>query len=148
MVNQGYRILYPFGTPLLAGFCNRFLAKLPIVQKMCLVNFLVARPPAQTLDPKPPGVRCSVIVPTRNEAGNIVAAVERTPLLGAHTEMIFVDGDSTDGTVEAIEEQIERYAGSKDIKLIHQVPRGSQEAATGKMLSLGKGDARSPLRSR
>jgi glycosyltransferase involved in cell wall biosynthesis len=61
--------------------------------------------------------------------------------MGSHTELIFVDGDSTDGTVEKIEELIEKHRGKKDIKLIHQVPRGSDEAHTGKMLKLGKGDA-------
>jgi glycosyltransferase involved in cell wall biosynthesis len=82
-----------------------------------------------------------VVIPTRNEAGNIAAAVEQVPEMGSHTELLFVDGDSTDGTVEKIEELIERYRGVRDIKLIHQVPRGGPEANTGKMLSLGKGDA-------
>jgi glycosyltransferase involved in cell wall biosynthesis len=70
-----------------------------------------------------------VIVPCRNEAGNIAPAVARIPDLGAHTEIIFVDGDSTDGTREAIEAEIDRHRGKKDIKLVLQRP------------ATGKGDA-------
>ncbi|MBN2308516.1 MAG: glycosyltransferase [Candidatus Hydrogenedentes bacterium] len=141
VVRAGYRLLLPIGVPGLAAICNRFLAKLPFLRRLCLVNYLIAKPTAARAPVQPDALTCSVIIPTRNEAGNIQGAVERTPMMGAHTELIFVDGDSTDGTVERIEEAIEQYHGDKDIKLIHQVPRGSDEAHTGKMLSLGKGDA-------
>jgi glycosyltransferase involved in cell wall biosynthesis len=62
--------------------------------------------------------------------------------MGSHTEIIFVDGNSNDGTVEMIEEVIRENAGRRDVKLIHQVPPGSADGAGhGKMLKLGKGDA-------
>lgn len=140
IVRSGYRVLMPIGVPLLAPFCNRLLAKLPILRSMGFVNFAIAKPEiVPSTNSKDLSV--SVIIPTRNELGNIEAAVAETPEMGSHTELIFVDGDSTDGTVERIEEMIDRYRGQKDIKLIHQVPRGSEEAHTGKMLKLGKGDA-------
>ena len=141
VIRSGYRVLLPMDIPLVSAFCNRFLAKLPFLQKLCLVNFLIARPFPDTSDSSKDGLSVSVIIPTRNEAGNIQGAVEDTPMMGSHTELIFVDGDSDDGTVEKIEEYIEKYKGEKDIKLVHQVPRGSEEAHTGKMLKLGKGDA-------
>jgi len=72
---------------------------------------------------------CSVIVPCRNEVGNIEGCVERIPDMGRHTEIIFVDGESTDGTRQKIKEMIEKYRGKRDIKFIPQVP------------NLGKGDA-------
>ena len=72
---------------------------------------------------------CSVVIPCKDEAGNIEGCVQRTQDMGTHTELIFVDGNSTDGTVEKIEEMIKKYKGKKDIKLIHQ--------GSGK----GKGDA-------
>ncbi len=141
VINQGYRVLLPIGVPLLAGVCNRLLAKLPVLRKLCLVNYVIVRPATPVAAPCPADLTCSVIIPTRNEVGNIEAVVEETPSMGPHTELIFVDGDSTDGTVNKIEECIERYKGKKDIKLIHQVGRGGPEANTGKMLRLGKGDA-------
>ncbi len=88
-----------------------------------------------------PDLTCTVVVPTRNEEGNVAAAVERIPRMGAHTEIIFVDGDSTDGTVERIEEQMKRFEGQKDIQLIHQAPRESEGRGSPFMLPLGKGDA-------
>jgi glycosyltransferase involved in cell wall biosynthesis len=59
----------------------------------------------------------SVIVPCRNEAGNIESAVKRIPTLGAGTEIIFGDDKSTDGTGEKVLEMIEKYPGKK-IKLV------------------------------
>ncbi|MEK7324594.1 MAG: glycosyltransferase family 2 protein, partial [Chloroflexota bacterium] len=62
--------------------------------------------------------------------------------LGAHTEVIFVDGASTDGTVSKIEAQMKKHAGVKDIKLIHQAPALVGKAQTSTiMLPQGKGDA-------
>jgi glycosyltransferase involved in cell wall biosynthesis len=48
----------------------------------------------------PEQVTVSVIIPCRNERGNIDGAVRRLPSLGAHTEVIFVEGHSRDGTLE------------------------------------------------
>ena len=140
VIQIGHRLLFPKKIPLLSEICNRFLARLPLFKKMCLVVYLVARP-----TPKPTHIRdysVSVIVPCRNEKGNIRAAVDRLPELGSHTELIFVDGNSNDGTVKEIEKVIEEHKGSKDIKLIHQIPPGSKDGEDhGKMLKLGKGDA-------
>jgi glycosyltransferase involved in cell wall biosynthesis/SAM-dependent methyltransferase len=99
--------------------------------------------------PSLPSHTVSVVVPCRNEAGNIRACVERVPAMGARTEIVFVDGDSTDGTVEEIEREIERWRGAKEIKLVHQITRDAhgslaapeQTRAANLMLKLGKGDA-------
>jgi glycosyltransferase involved in cell wall biosynthesis len=94
---------------------------------------------------------CSVIVPTRNEVGNIRDCVSRIPEMGSGTEIIFVDGNSSDGTVETIENQIEAHP-HKNIRLIHQLtperelgPDTERELRRvekiGKMLPQGKADA-------
>ena len=94
---------------------------------------------------------CSVIIPTRNEVGNIDSCVSRVPQMGAGTEIVFVDGSSTDGTVEAIERAIGENP-DKNIRLIHQLePTEEFSEATqrelnrvhklGKMLPQGKADA-------
>src|SRR5207245_2044586 len=85
---------------------------------------------------------CWVILPCRNEAGNIREIVNRTPSLGAGTEVIFVDGNSTDGTVDRIQETIASYEGPNWSRLVHQgegVGKGDAvrqgfEAATGELL--------------
>jgi len=138
-------LLMPIDLPVLSTLANDYLAKTPLLSWACLVQSFVARPV-----PRPPErhLSVSVLIPCRNEVGNIVDGVELTPEMGSHTEILFVDGSSTDGTIEEIERMIAEYRDIKDIRLIHQVPRGeAAEAVAGgtatqpKMLKLGKGDA-------
>lgn len=146
VVKKGYRLLVPVNIPLLSNFINRYIAILPFLKNLCMVQYIVAKdiPHANISD-----YNVSVIIPCRNEKGNIEGAVERLPDMGKHTELIFVDGNSTDGTVEKIESMIEKYRGNKDIKLIHQIPKDPKEEGLksdlvtppNKMLKLGKGDA-------
>ncbi len=127
VVRRGTDILMPLPVPLVADFANRVVSKLPLVRGVALVDYFVARSvPDIEVEPLP-GV--SVICPCRNERGNIREAVARTPLMGPHTELIFVDGNSTDGTVEEIEAVIKEYDGPLELKL---VPQGDGK---------GKGDA-------
>lgn len=146
-VRSGTRMLVPRKIPLVAWLGNRLLAQLPVLRSLCLVEYVIARPASVPVTELP---SVTVLVPTRNEVGNIENAVQRIPRLGRSTEILFVDGSSTDGTVEKIEELRARYAGIKDVKLLHQVERRATEAeavrdglisAPGKMLKLGKGDA-------
>ncbi len=140
VVKEGKGLLFPKEVPLLSTFLNRWVAKLPLVSELCLTTYVVARKVELPEPAQEPSV--TVLVPCRNEKGNIRAAVERTPDMGSHTEILFVDGNSNDGTVEEIEAVIEEYRGKRDVKLLHQVPPGSEDGAGhGKMLKLGKGDA-------
>ena len=88
-------------------------------------NFLVARPAPAPARPTEPVV--SVIVPARNEEGNIPAIFARTPEMGGGTELIFVEGHSKDDTWAAIEREI----------AAHPERRARAFQQTGK----GKGDA-------
>lgn len=140
VVRTGTDFLFPVPIPILAPLFNRYLARLPGLRSLCLTVYVVARDRDASAERTYPERTCSVIVPTRNEVGNIAALVERLPEMGSHTEIVFVDGNSSDGTPEAIEEQIERYRGKRDIGLIHQVPRSEDSDPTG-MLPQGKGHA-------
>lgn len=119
---------------------NSLLRQSPGLRHLNLIHYVVARP-----KPKPASkpLSCSVVIPCRNELGNVQTAIDRLPQLGTQTEIIFVDGASTDGTVQAIEKQIEKHAGRKNIRLIHQAPRmvGVQQKSVSMMLPQGKGDA-------
>jgi glycosyltransferase involved in cell wall biosynthesis/ubiquinone/menaquinone biosynthesis C-methylase UbiE len=145
VVHEAHALLVPAPIPVLAPAANRLLAGRRAFKYFDLLNILVAEPDPNRSQPRP--LSCSVIIPCRNEIGNIDAAVERMPDLGPGTEIIFVDGASTDGTKERIEEVIDRYRGSKDIKLILQMPEASygdrkdDPDAPTVMLKLGKGDA-------
>lgn len=125
VVRRNNRILLPKNIPLLAWFSNRVLVNLPVLSHFALTTVLVARPKAQR-NPNKPSV--SVVIPARNEAGNIEPAIKRTPMMGSHTEIIFVEGNSKDNTVEEIQRVIKAYP-DHDIKYI---PQGNGK---------GKGDA-------
>jgi SAM-dependent methyltransferase len=105
VVRQWHEVLWPLPTPLLAGFANRFLVKLWPLKHLALANFVVARalPRRKRGEPEPV---VSVVVPARNEAGNIASVLGRTPEMGGGTEIIFVEGHSSDDTYEAIEREI------------------------------------------
>jgi SAM-dependent methyltransferase len=124
VVTAGTRILMPKRIPLVTRFLNGFLANLWPFKHFCLTYWLVARP-----RPKPLGrdITVSVVCPCRNEEGHVPDLVERLPRLGAATELIFVEGGSTDGTRAAIEREIERRP-DMDIRLLEQPGRGKGDA--------------------
>lgn len=105
-VRNWEEVLLPLPIPLLAPLCNRILVKLWPLKDLALSNFIVARP-IPDRDPKTDSApSVSVIVPARNEAGNIPAIFARTPEMGGGTELIFVEGHSRDDTRDAIERQV------------------------------------------
>lgn len=110
-------MMMPKWIPLISAFFNCVLSLLPGFRALNLINLVVARPnptPKQAED-----VSISVLVPCRNEKGNIEDAILRIPEMGKWTEIVFVDGNSTDGTAEEIEKQIQNHPERK-IRLVHQ----------------------------
>jgi hypothetical protein len=108
-------LLCPKYIPLISWFLNEFLAKLPGLRRLCMIQVIVARPKPITHDLDETSV--SVIVPCRNEKGNIQAAVERIPHMGKHTEIIFCDDKSTDGTADEVRRMQKLYPG-RDVRLL------------------------------
>ncbi|HVO69959.1 MAG TPA: glycosyltransferase [Aggregatilineaceae bacterium] len=131
-------ILLPYPIPAVFPLVNS-LSHAPLLRRLTLLSMVMARPLESTAS-RPASV--TVVIPTRNEVANVEAAIQRTPAMGAYTELLFVDGNSSDGTVEKIQEQI-RLHPERDIKLIPQVPVQTADASTppNLMLKLGKGDA-------
>lgn len=125
-ISMGYKILLPVRVPLLSSLCNRVLANLPLLRKLCLLEVIVARPAPTPVPEK--ALSCSIVVPARNERGNIEDVARRVPEMGRHTEIVFVEGNSRDGTEGEIERVIAAYPG-RTMKLVRQ---GS---------GVGKGDA-------
>jgi hypothetical protein len=122
-------ILCPLRLPVVDSICNRYLVKMAPFRAGALTNFLIVRRAEQSDSPnrerREPIV--SVVVPARNEAGNIDNIFRRVPEMGAGTELIFVEGHSNDGTYEAIERIARNYPG-KRVKLIRQLGRGKGDA--------------------
>lgn len=136
VVKTRNRCLVPLGVPLLADFANAVLANLPGFKHFCLNELVVARLAA----PRKAGseVTCSVVIPCRNEAGNIEQAVARTPVMGAHTEIIFVEGGSSDDTLSACE-HVKATHPERDITVLIQDGKGKGDAVR-KGFSAAKGD--------
>jgi glycosyltransferase involved in cell wall biosynthesis len=117
VVRKGYRFLFPIYIPLISGFINKYIARLPFIKKLCLVWFVVAK--QKDMPSVKKDYTCSIVVPCKNEFGNIEDLITRTPNMGRGTEIIFVDGNSSDGTVDKIKEMIQKYPDKK-IKLLYQ----------------------------
>ena len=109
-------MLFPMYIPVVSWLLNDVLAYLPGVRRLCMMQVLVARPVPEPLREK--DVSVSIIVPCRNERGNIRAAVERIPEMGRHTEILFGDDKSTDGTADEVRHMQALYP-EKDIRLIN-----------------------------
>ncbi|MFC1857525.1 glycosyltransferase [Thermodesulfobacteriota bacterium] len=119
-------LLIPLKIPLLSGLANRYLAHVIPFKWFALTNFVVARPlPAQNVPSSAPSV--SVIIPARNEAGNIENIFKRLPKLGGDTEMLFVEGHSRDHTYEIIEQMMRRFPDKK-CRLFRQTGKGKGDA--------------------
>jgi glycosyltransferase involved in cell wall biosynthesis len=108
----------------------------------------VARPEPIPVPAKLPTV--SVIVPARNEAGNIADIFWRTPDMGEWTELVFVEGHSRDSTYAVIEEKIAAHPKQR-CQLIRQTGTGKGDAvrlgfsrARGEMLMILDADLTVP----
>jgi SAM-dependent methyltransferase len=127
--------LLPLSVPVIGAIFNRFLAKLWPLRHLCLTQVVVARRP----DPPGADLTCTVVIPTRNERGNVEAAIARLPDMGAHTEVIFVDGHSTDGTPQEIERVIAAHP-ERDIRLVRQGEGIGKGDAVRKGFAAARGD--------
>jgi hypothetical protein len=126
VIRHGAEILWPIRTPVIDRWMNRFLVKLWPFKHLALTNVIVARPrPDRDAPAKEPTV--SVIVPARNEAGNIPSIFERIPEMGGGTELIFVEGHSRDNTCGVIEAMMASRPGRR-VRLYRQAGVGKGDA--------------------
>ncbi len=146
VIKTDTRILWPARVPLWSWFCNRWVA--PLLSPCCLTVALVARPKPRPAPATQYG--CSVVIPARNEAGNIEEAVRRTPEMGQGTEIIFIEGHSTDDTWGEIQRVAAKYP-QRTIKVLKQQSRGKGgavreafSAATGDLLFILDADLTMP----
>jgi SAM-dependent methyltransferase len=123
-VKNDMRVLSPVRLLGLGRFVNRFLAPFPLVRQLCLRHYTVCR----SLQRPATGVKsASIVIPARNERGNIEAAVKRMPRFADAIEIIFVEGHSQDGTWQEIERVVAAYP-HYDINAIRQPGTGKGDA--------------------
>jgi hypothetical protein len=122
------KLLVPVYIPIISYLANRFLAPLPGFRLFNLLNIAVARPLALSGSTRGKSPSVSVIVPARNEAGNIEAIIRRTPQMGPDDELIFIEGNSTDNTWDTICELKAKYETVRNIRADRQDSKGKGDA--------------------
>jgi hypothetical protein len=126
----------------LGTLANRILPAVPLLRHLHFAQVVVL---AANLTPPPqerPSI--SVIVPTRNERGNIEAALDGLREVSADLpglEVVFVEGHSNDGTWDEIQRLMPRYASAFKISAYQQTGTGKGDAVR---LGFGRADVRGP----
>lgn len=138
VIRQWNEILFPFPVPVLAELLNRIGAKVWPLLELALANIVVARPISSALEKPQKRPTVSVVVPARNEAGNIENILQRVPEMGEGTEIIFVEGNSQDDTYAVIERSLQQHP-DRICKLARQEVKGKGDAVR-KGFSIATGD--------
>ncbi|MDD5675789.1 MAG: bifunctional class I SAM-dependent methyltransferase/glycosyltransferase family 2 protein [Chitinivibrionales bacterium] len=125
VVRRWREVLCPFPLPLISQLCNKILVKLPFFSELALTNLIVARfknPSAARSERS-----VSVVIPARNEEGNIERIFSEMPRLGSAMELIFVEGNSSDRTRETIRAALKHHPEFSG-KLVLQQGKGKGDA--------------------
>jgi len=150
VIDNSRRIIFPGYIPILSNFLNRIVGNLPLINQLGLVTCLVAR---SVIHHSKPAVEqtVSIVIPARNEKGNIESLVLRSPHMGLRTEIIFIEGNSSDGTWEEIQRVGQFYKDQLVIKWAQQTGKGKGDAvrkgfemATGDILMILDADMTVP----
>ena len=154
-VKSGTKMLLPVYIPFVSMFLNRFLANIWPFSRLGILHFIVLRKPqprtavmaprddagmlsvGQVGTDRRPSI--SVIVPARNESGTIKKIANEIPEMGSFTEIIFVEGNSTDNTWEEIQRVAEVSGRKHRIKTARQEGRGKGDAVR-KGFEMASGD--------
>jgi SAM-dependent methyltransferase len=125
VINREHRQLMPFQLFGVGTFVNKYVAPLPGIRKLCLRTYLVGRPVKLFPERK---FSASILIPCRNERGNIEEAIKRMPRFGSAQEILFVEGNSSDGTFVECERVRDAYKGQWDITVLKQDGKGKGDA--------------------
>jgi SAM-dependent methyltransferase len=122
-VKSEIRMLMPLHLLGLGRLINRFVAPFPLIRTLCLRHYTVCRSLRRVGSVK----SATVVIPARNEMGNIEAAITRMPRFTDDLEVIFVEGHSKDDTWGEIQRVIAAYP-DRDIKAMRQPGKGKADA--------------------
>jgi hypothetical protein len=137
----------------LGSLLNYVLPAIPGLRHLSIASVIALRPLAEpsVCANTTRAASVSVIVPSRNERGNIEPAIQRLPDLGSEVEIIFVEGHSSDGTWEEILRVRDSYAATHRIVALKQSGKGKADAvrigfehATGDLLTILDADLTMP----
>lgn len=124
VIRREWRQIMPMRLFGLGTLLNRYVGTVPLIRALSLRNYVVVR---SLKSPEPDYSSCTVLIPARNEKGNIEAAVARLPQFCEDIEIMFVEGHSHDGTLEEME-RVKACHPDKDIKILVQDGKGKGDA--------------------
>jgi glycosyltransferase involved in cell wall biosynthesis/SAM-dependent methyltransferase len=123
-IKADWRLLLPKYWLGLGPIINRYVGTLPLIKRLCLRNYTIARSLRKVTRESLP---TSIVIPCRNEEGNIEPAIQRIPRFCDDLEILFVEGNSSDNTLSEIKRVIREYP-DLDIRLLIQDGRGKGDA--------------------
>lgn len=116
---------FPFYLFGLGKIINGLLNIIPGSDLISLLSVITLRP----IIVEDKSTSLSIIIPARNEKGNIENALKRIPQMNvSFTEVIFVEGHSTDETWEEIKRVVPLYEGKFRLKYLKQTGKGKIDA--------------------
>jgi hypothetical protein len=151
----GYRVVrvrplgyVPFSLFGIGSWINSWLSAIPVLRWFGVAQILVLRP-VMASEGRP---SLSIVIPARNEKGNIEDACRRLALQTfAPLEVIFIEGHSSDGTWEEIQRVVPLYKDKFKILSAKQTGKGKCDAvrlgfsiATGDLLTILDADLTMP----
>jgi hypothetical protein len=139
---------FPFPLFGLGDLINAVLPIIPIAKWFGLAAIITLRP----IIPEVKKPSLSIVIPARNERGNIEDALKRMPTVSdSKLEIIFVEGHSKDGTWEEIQRVMPLYSDRYKILAFQQTGKGKSDAvrlgfskASGDLLTILDADLTMP----
>lgn len=155
VIKTGSKMIFPLYIPFISTFLNVYIAHLWPFSRLGIFHYVVLRQNklcvcgVEATKEKQPSL--SIIIPARNEAGTIEKMARELPLLGSSTELIFIEGNSTDTTFDEIKRVAEIYGKTRKIRFAQQEGKGKGDAvrkgfdmATGDIVAIYDADMTVP----
>jgi hypothetical protein len=114
----------PFPLLGLGALVNWAIPMIPLFRWLGFAAVVVLRPVVAS--DSPPSL--SIVIPCRNEKGNIEAAIQRLPPFPAPVEVIYVEGHSSDGTWQEVQRVAAEYGSRIPVSAYQQTGKGKSDA--------------------
>lgn len=125
IITSQRRMLLPIDIPFVSNPVNKYLAFLPFVNLFCLTTYVVAKLKKEFRK----DYSVSIIIPAKNEEGNIGNIIKKIPKFGLKQEIIFIEGNSKDNTWgKILEETRKKHKSYVSVQAIKQRGKGKANA--------------------